>query len=156
MASPSESLSSSLSPSASPVLLSPARMLEAALIDVEFPDDRKEYFEGTLEDYNISIPEKYLTPMIETGFIDQFVRLIMKIEKKEKKLIKNSHDATKREHEEKNEGLIDEPQNKKQKRNNELDSMETKTIALESLNSNNQQIKSENEDYISSTSDALD
>ncbi|CAF4691395.1 unnamed protein product [Rotaria sp. Silwood1] len=140
MASPSESLSSSLSPSASPVLLSPARMLEAALIDVEFPDDRKEYFEGTLEDYNISIPEKYLTPMIETGFIDQF----------------NSHDATKREHEEKNEGLIDEPQNKKQKRNNELDSMETKTIALESLNSNNQQIKSENEDYISSTSDALD
>lgn len=49
------------------------------MLDYGFPDQRKEYFEEFLQDHDIHIPQRYLTPLICTGYIDPFVKFILKV-----------------------------------------------------------------------------
>lgn len=55
-------------------------LAEEPMIDFTFPDERKEYFEDFLEDHDIQIPVKYLTPLIESGYIDKVVKCILKVD----------------------------------------------------------------------------
>ena len=59
---------------------SPERIINAALINLQYTYERNLIFRELIEDAQIQIPERYLAPMIETGLIDEIAKIIYEID----------------------------------------------------------------------------